>query len=105
MRRPVILIIILLLLATPLLALGGCGEEKGAISKDTYGQIEPGMTMDDVDAIAGQPERSHSLGTAQDPQIFWYYNKTEGEGFVRVVFEGGKVTTVSPYDESITPES
>jgi hypothetical protein len=103
MRRNFILMVLTLLLSVSLLAASGCGEKPGSISRDVHSQIKNGMTMDDVDAIAGQPERSHSLGSADNPQIFWYYNKTDGEGFVRVVFENGKVTTVSPYDEDFTP--
>ncbi len=105
MRRNFTFIILALLLSAWLLTATGCGDKQGSINKEVHGQITNGMTMDEVDAVAGQPERSHSIGSAQNPQIFWYYNKSEGKGFVRVVFEEGKVTTVSPYDESITPES
>lgn len=97
--------IILLIIAVSALLGAGCGDSQGSLDEDTHAKIELGMTMDDVDALAGQPERSHSIGSAQNPQVFWYYNKTDGDGFVRVVFEDGKVTTVSPYDESITPEN
>lgn len=104
MRRK-LLPLMILLIAMFTLVNTGCGTSQGSLDKETHGKIELGMTMDNVDTIAGQPERSHSIGSAQNPQVFWYYNKTEGEGFVRVVFEDGKVTTVSPYDESISPES
>ncbi len=105
-RRSSFVIAFLLVAVLVTVPAWGCGGTKaGFIDRETHAKIQNGMTMDEVDAIAGQPERSHSVGAAANPQVFWYYGKTDGEGFVRVVFEGGKVTTVSPYDESITPES
>lgn len=104
MRR-YMLPLMIMMIAVFALSFAGCGDSQGSLDEETHGKIDLGMTMDDVDALAGQPERSHSIGSAQNPQVFWYYNKTAGDGFVRVVFEGGEVTTVSPYDESIAPES
>lgn len=105
-RRALIIMLVAAVAAISILILTGCGgDNSGSIDRDTYAKINNGMTMDDVDAVAGQPERSHSIGAAASPQVFWYYGKTDGEGFIRVVFEDGKVTTISPYDESITPES
>lgn len=105
MLRHVFIAAIVLMLAGSLLVQAGCGESEGAVSEEVHAKIQNGMTMDEVDGVAGQPDRSHSIGSAQEPQVFWYYGKTDGEGFVRVVFIEGKVTTVSPYDETITPES
>jgi hypothetical protein len=106
MSRKILMLVLAVTMVSTVLVSAGCGGNKaGSIDESTYSKINNGMTMDDVDAVAGQPERSHSIGAAASPQVFWYYGKTDGEGFVRVVFEDGKVTTVSPYDESITPES
>lgn len=85
--------------------LTGCGESKsGALSPDQHVRIQKGMTMDDVEAVAGTPERSHKKGSSKDPNIIWYYTKTEGEGMVKISFMGGKVDLISPYDTSILPE-
>lgn len=73
----------------------GCGDDTG-ITPEDHSQIEVGMTMDDVDAILGQPERSHVTGSS----IFWYYPKSDQEGLVKISFEQGKVTSVAPYDQS-----
>jgi hypothetical protein len=106
MSRKLLVIILAISMATLAIVTVGCGGDKaGSISRATHDEIQNGMTMDEVDAIAGQPERSHSIGAAGNPQVFWYFGKTDGEGFVRVVFEEGKVTTISPYDESFVPES
>lgn len=92
-------------LAAALLGLTGCSQSKtGALSPAQYARIQKGMTMDDVEAVAGAPERSHKKGTSKDPNIVWYYPKTEGEGMVRVSFTDGKVDLITPYDSSIEPE-
>ncbi|MHB0916018.1 MAG: hypothetical protein ACYC57_03940 [Thermoleophilia bacterium] len=79
--------------------LAGCGGSSG-ITSDDHGRIAVGMTMDEVEEILGQPERSHVTGASQDPAIFWYYSKSEGDGLFKVAFEQGRVTSVAPYDQS-----
>lgn len=107
-RRAVIFLTAVLLcavLAVAPLGLTGCGEAKaGALSPDQYAHIQKGMTLDNVEAVAGAPERSHKKGTSKDPNVVWYYTKTEGEGMVMVSFVDGKVEKITPYDSSITPE-
>lgn len=105
-RRRAIVICLLALLAAFLLQASGCGDSKsgGTMSADQHARIEKGMTLDDVEAIAGAPERTHKSGSSKDPNIIWYYGKAEGDGLVRVSFIGGKVDNVSPYDQSVTPE-
>lgn len=91
------------LLTLPVLA--GCEQnKKGVMNPDQHSRIQKGMTLDDVEAIAGTPERTHKKGSARDPNIIWYYSKTESEGLVRVSFQGGKVDSITPYDTSIAPE-
>ncbi|RJQ43017.1 MAG: hypothetical protein C4534_08815 [Gaiellales bacterium] len=82
-----------------LLGASACGEKAG-ITSDDHARIEVGMTMDEVEDMLGQPERSHVTGDSQNPSIFWYYPKAEGDGLVKVSFEGARVTSVSPYDQS-----
>jgi len=88
-----------------MLPAAGCGKT-AKLSPETYAKIQKGMTLDEVESIAGQPERSHKLGSASSKSqtIYWYYAKTEGEGLVRVAFENGKVTNISPYNANINPE-
>ena len=93
------------LIALALLIAAGCGNgESGGISPDQHSQIQRGMTLDQVEAITGSPSRSHKSGSTQNPNITWYFNKTEGEGLVRVAFVAGKVDNISPYDQSVEPE-
>lgn len=93
MLPAVALVIIAIILAA------GCGGSSG-ITSDDHGKIAVGMTMDEVEGILGQPERSHVTGATQDPAIFWYYSKADSDGLVKVAFEQGKVTSVAPYDQS-----
>ena len=58
------------------------------------------MTMDEVESILGSPERSHVTGASQEPTIFWYFPKAEGDGLVKISFEQGKVVSVAPYNQS-----
>lgn len=88
------------LLAILLLASAGCGSKAG-ISQSQHDQVEKGMTLDQVEGLLGQPDRSHRTGPANNPSIVWYYNKSEAEGLVRIAFEDGKMTSVSPYDLSV----
>lgn len=97
MPRALILAAIVLLAAASLMT--GCGEETG-ITRDDHGRIELGMSMDDVESVLGQPERSHVTGASQNPTIYWYFTKQEGDGLVKISFEEGKVTNVAPYDDS-----
>lgn len=96
---------ILTILAVTLIALAsglpatGCGGSSG-VSQEDHDKIQVGMTMDEVAAILGQPERSHVTGASQNPGIFWYFTKSEGEGLMKISFEQGKVTSVAPYDQS-----
>lgn len=96
---------IVILIAISLLLLSGCGEAvSGVITLDDYTQIHNSMTMDDVEALIGAPQRSHRLGSSKVPTVYWYYSKTEGEGLVRVAFENGKVVSISPYNLDLNPE-
>lgn len=92
----------LLVLMLVALTFAGCGNSKeGIISPDQHSRVQKGMTLDDVEAITGPPLRTHRTGSTRDPTIIWYYGKTEGEGLVRITFEGGKVVTITPYNESV----
>lgn len=92
-------------LAIAALALpAGCGGSANELTPDEHGQIRFGMTMDEVEGIAGAPERTHRTGTAKAPLVYWYYPKTEGEGLVRIAFDNGKLTSISPYEEGVSPE-
>jgi hypothetical protein len=102
MRRPLTIIAAVLLLAALLTPVIGCG--KSGISRDQYNQVQKGMTLDQVEGILGQPDRTHRTGSAQNPNVIWYYNKTEGEGLVRIAFLDGKMDTVSPYEISVNPD-
>jgi hypothetical protein len=83
----------------------GCGDSKsGALTKEQYERIQKDMTLDDVEAIAGQPYRTHRSGPAQNPDIIWYYSKSEADGLLRVSFKGGRVDNISPYDLDVAPE-
>lgn len=99
------LVIAVALLGMTVLVLAGCGGNKtGAISQEQFNRIQKGMTLDEVEAIAGNPYRTHSAGTAKDPNIIWNYSKTDGEGLVRISFLSGKVDTISPYEIGVQPE-
>lgn len=99
MRVLKVLILPAIALAIIAIILAGCGGSSGITSED-HGRIAVDMTMDDVEGILGQPERSHVTGASQDPAIFWYYSKSEGDGLFKIAFEQGKVTSVAPYDQS-----
>lgn len=88
--------------ALSLLVLAGAGCGKSGISQDQYNQVQKGMTLDQVEGILGQPDRTHR--TAQTSSTIWYYNKSGGEGLVRISFTDGKADSISPYDVSVTPE-
>jgi hypothetical protein len=88
----------ILLMAVMLLVAAGCGSKSGVISEETYSQIQNGMSIDEVAKVAGQPQRTHHPGTSQATLDYWYYGKTEGEGLVRVAFDNGKVTNISPWN-------
>ena len=90
------------LMLTVLCGLSGCGSSKaGAMGPSQYARIQKGMTIDQVEAIAGKPARSHTKDSFKNPNIIWYYTKTEGEGLVEISFIGGKVDLISPYNASI----
>ncbi len=91
-----------MLLTMVLLSASGCGQK--GISQSQYEQIQKGMTLDQVEGILGQPDRTHRTGSSQNPNIIWYYNKSEGEGLVRVSFLDGKMDQASPYDLSVNPD-
>ncbi|MHB1326142.1 MAG: hypothetical protein ACYDGS_08165 [Thermoleophilia bacterium] len=108
MRRPpatttrlLIIITAVLLLVTLALTAGGCG--KSGISRSQYDQIQKGMTLDQVEGILGQPDRTHRLGANANPNVIWNYNKSEGEGLVRISFLDGKMDVASPYEVSVNP--
>lgn len=103
-RRPLLTITLILAALALLPVLAGCGDTKGTISPDQYSQLNKGMSLDDVEAILGAPERTHRMGSGETATIYWYYRKTEGEGLVKVTFEGGKVSSISPYDQSLSPD-
>lgn len=78
----------------------GCGSEEG-ISQSQYERVQKGMTLDDVEGLLGQPDRTHRTGSTSNPNIIWYYNKSEAEGLVRISFIDAKVDNLSPYDLSV----
>lgn len=89
---------------TALPGLSGCGSSKaGAMRPSQYDRIQKGMTIDQVESIAGKPARSHTKGSFKNPNIIWYYTKTEGEGLVKISFIGGRVDLISPYNEGFPP--
>lgn len=91
-------ILISLLAIAALLPLG-CDDSSG-ITRDDHAGIEIDMTMDEVESVLGQPERSHVTGSSENPSIFWYFTKADGDGLIKIAFEQGKVTTLAPYDQS-----
>ncbi len=91
------------LIALTTLAAAGCGSKSG-ISRDQFAQVQKGMTLDQVEGLLGQPDRTHHLGTSKNLNIIWYYNKSESDGLVRVSFLDGKVDSTTPYDTNVTPE-
>jgi len=93
-------IIVVLLSLGLMIAVTGCGEKAG-ISQNLYEQVQKDMTLDEVDGLLGQPDRSHRTGTTSNPNIIWYYNKSEAEGLVRISFIDAKVDSLSPYDLSV----
>jgi len=101
-QRRLLIVLATLLLAALLVAAAGCG--KSGISSDQYDQLEKGMTLDQVEGILGQPDRTHRIGSSQNPNIIWYYNKSEGEGLVRISFIDAKMDVASPYDVSVNPD-
>ena len=66
--------------------------------------MQKGMTLDQVEGLLDQPDRTHRLGSNKDPNVIWYYNKSEGEGLVRFSFLNGKMDVASPYEVSVNPE-
>ena len=91
-----------LIVAAFALSAAGCG--KSGISRDQYDQIQKGMTLDQVEGILNQPDRTHRTGSPQNPSIIWYYNKSGGEGLVRLSFTDGKLDSISPYEVSVNPD-
>lgn len=88
-----------------LLLTAGCGDSKtGAINAEQHSRVQKGMTLDEVEAVTGTPLRSHRTGPTQNPDIIWYFDKTDGEGLVRVSFISYKVDSISPYDQGVQPE-
>jgi len=83
-----------------LIAVTSCGSKAG-ISQSQYEQVQKGMTLDQVEGLLGQPDRSHRTGPTNNPNIIWYYNKSEAEGLVRIGFLDAKVDSLSPYDLSV----
>ena len=108
-RRKQILILFLMTLAAAvalaalIFAAAGCGD-KGGVSAEKYSQVEKGMTLDQVEGLLGTPPRSHRTGSTQNPTIIWYYNKSDGDGLLKITFENAKVTNISPYDTSVNPD-
>ncbi|MBI5870182.1 MAG: outer membrane protein assembly factor BamE [Actinobacteria bacterium] len=96
----VITVLALLIMAVLLVIVTGCGSEAG-ISQSQYEQVQKGMTLDQVEGLLGQPDRSHRTGPTNNPNIIWYYNKSEAEGLVRISFINALVDNLSPYDLSV----
>ncbi|MDO8737327.1 MAG: hypothetical protein Q7K29_09650 [Thermoleophilia bacterium] len=92
--------VMIILLAISLFIIAGCGSQAG-IGQSQYEQVQKGMTLDDVEGLLGQPDRSHRTGPTNNPSIIWYYNKSEAEGLVRIGFVNAKVDSLSPYDLSV----
>ncbi|MHB9112017.1 MAG: outer membrane protein assembly factor BamE domain-containing protein [Thermoleophilia bacterium] len=89
-----------LLSAGLLIAVTGCGSKAG-VSQNQYEQVQKGMTLDQVEGLLGQPDRSHRTGPTNNPNIIWYYNKSEAEGLVKISFLNAMVDNLSPYDLSV----
>ncbi|MFA5802661.1 MAG: outer membrane protein assembly factor BamE [Thermoleophilia bacterium] len=106
-RQKIILVLMTLVAAvvisTLVIASAGCGEKAG-VSAEKYAQVEKGMTLDQVEGLLGTPARSHRTGPSQNPTIIWYYDKTSGEGLLKIAFENAKVSNISPYDTSVNPD-
>ena len=101
--RAVSMILMLLMVSAVALSAAGCG--KSGISHDQYNQVQKGMTLDQVEGILGQPDRTHHTGSPQNPSIIWYYNKSEADGLVRLAFTpDAKLDSISPYDVSVNPD-
>ncbi|MFA6001977.1 MAG: outer membrane protein assembly factor BamE [Thermoleophilia bacterium] len=103
MRKMMFIFIIFALTVPVAVAASSCGDKSG-ITPDAYAKIEKGMNLDQVEAILGTPPRSHRTGPSQNPTIIWYYEKSSGEGLLKITFESAKVTNISPYDTSINPD-
>ncbi len=102
MSRRILPLAIISISLLALVLAAGCGETRsGSISQDQHSQIQKGMTLDEVEGIAGTPYRTHKTGPTSDPNIIWYYSKTDGEGLVRISFLGGRVDNISPYSLSV----
>lgn len=89
-----------LITACLLIVVTGCGSKDG-VSQSLYEQVQKGMTLDEVEGLLGQPDRTHRTGATSNPNIIWYYNKSEAEGLVRISFTNAKVDSLSPYDLSV----
>lgn len=89
-----------LFLAVLLLAVADCGSKSG-VSQSQYEQVQKGMTLDQVEGLLGQPDRTHRTGPTSNPNVIWYYNKSEAEGLVRISFINALVDNLSPYDLSV----
>jgi len=89
-------------LTTLVFSAAGCGDS-GGVSDEKYSQVEKGMSLDQVEGLLGTPPRSHRTGSSKNPTIIWYYEKSNGEGLLKITFEDAKVTNISPYDTSINP--
>jgi hypothetical protein len=83
-----------------MILVAGCGAKAG-ISQSQYEQVQKGMTLDQVESLLGQPDRSHRTGPTNNPNIIWYFNKSEAEGLVRISFLNATVDNLSPYDLNV----
>lgn len=104
MKRRFLLLLALAASLLMLSAAAGCGNGKGTISQDQHAQLAKDMSLDKVEGILGTPKRTHRMASGETATIYWYYEKTDGEGLVKITFENGKVTSISPYDQSLSPE-
>jgi hypothetical protein len=89
----------------------GCGTQASGssteLSSEKYAQLEDGMSVDQVKAIAGEPAKTESkkvsgghamegmdMSEAMDVEYFYYQGS---KGWVRLEMSDGKLTSKSGY--------
>lgn len=84
--RPASVVLVCLLAAALLLALGGCGT---SFDQKTYDKIKVNMTLKEVIAILGEPTKSDgvSLGGISGTSATW----KDRHGTISIQFINGKV--------------
>lgn len=112
MRRIIVTSLAITALAVTVAVVIGCGTTSSGpsskLSKDSYAQIEVGMTAGEVTALAGEPSRKedksagggHSMSSGEmagEAMVMenWYYQGDNG--WVRLELADGKVTGKEGY--------